>query len=84
MTELDIKQRSAGTGQRIFVLIVLFLFVPELIVCGFDLGHFTGHDENCPFADVCHAVCDALQVVRHPQEPVCAFDGLGVLDDVGH
>jgi hypothetical protein len=49
-----------------FVLILMWLVLPELIICRFDLFHLTRRNEDRPLTDVGHAVRDALEVVRHP------------------
>ena len=67
-----------------FLLFLLPLCVPELIVGGFDLLHFSRGDEDRPLADIGNTICHTLEVMRHPQEPVGALDGLGVLNDEGH
>ena len=68
----------------LLILFFLMLLLPELIVCGFDLSHFAGGDENRAFANVGYAVSETLQIMSHPQQPICAFDGLGILNDEHH
>ena len=66
------------------LLLTMFLLLPKLITCGFDLLHLTRDDKDGPFADVGHSVSKPFEVVRHPQKPVGALDGCGVLNDEGH
>ena len=51
-----------------FLLIThyLLLFLPKLIVAGFDLIKLTSRNEQGAFADIGHAVCDALEIMRYP------------------
>ena len=51
-----------------FLLLTFYLqlFLPKLIVTGFDLSHFTCGNEDCAFANIGHTVCHTFQIVGNP------------------